>query len=114
MDYTAFPVNCKTSNGTSIQCTQFFEAGSSAEVQCYDRYEFNKLGIPKPFVCLPSGKWNQRFYRCDAICGLQTPQATLFISQGQTAKVAEAPWNMAIYKSKDQNLDLICGASILT
>lgn len=72
------------------------------------------FGIPNVLTCRSDGKWNYSTFKCEPICGVQTPKAQQFIVQGHEANITEAPWNVAIYKTSGFGKELICGGTIIT
>lgn len=98
-------------NGVAVSCEQNHKPGTQVQVHCKTGYTINELPVtPNHFTCLNDGKWNHPTYRCYAVCGLQTPVGTQYISYGHKAGVSEAPWNVAVYR----NNELICGATIIS
>lgn len=47
-------------------------------------------------------------------CGTVVPQSVNLIIRGETAQSAQWPWHGAIYLTKAQSLDYICGMSLVS
>lgn len=67
-------------------------------MSCKHGYKVPDIPINKIFVCQKSGKWDHEAFKCDAVCGMVTPQAQEFIFKGHDANITEVPWMVAVYR----------------